>query len=181
MKKIFTSLMMAVFMVFGAEAQTLNVVTDNITYAFPASQTGNMTYQDGQTLTIMGQTFAISDISKMYVDDSDVTDNTVSVNYNGTSATMTIAGNVAQYVTPTITNAHVSIVQSTDVSDDTCDTCGNGGQGGPGGNTGGSSSGSSSVLISCPGLTSGSSYTMTSGSSSSTVTAMLKGSNGGRP
>ena len=120
MKRIFTFLMIAVFIAFGAEAQTLNVVTDNITYAFPASQTGSMTYQDGETLTIMGKTFAISDISKMYVDESEVTDNTVSVSYNGTSATMTIAGNVAQYVTPTITNAHVSIVQSSAVSDETC-------------------------------------------------------------
>lgn len=120
MKKIFTSLMMVGFFAFGAEAQTLNVVTDNITYAFPATQTGKMTYQNGETLTIMGKTFNVSDISKMYVDDSEVEDNTVSVSYSGTSATMTIAGNVAQYVTPVITNAHVSIVQSSEVSDDVC-------------------------------------------------------------
>ena len=120
MKKIFTTLMMAGFIAFGAEAQTLHVVTDHITYAFPASQTGNMTYQDGESLTIMGKTFTVSDISRMYVDDSTVSDNTVSVSYNGTSATMTVAGNVAQYVTPTITNAHVSIVQSSVVSDETC-------------------------------------------------------------
>lgn len=55
---------------------------------------------------------------------------------------------------------------------------GPGGQCGPGG---GSMSGSS-VLVSCAGLASGSSYTLTSGSSSSTVTAQLKGSgNGNRP
>lgn len=120
MKKIFTSLMMVGFFAFGAEAQTLNVVTGDITYAFPATQTGSMTYQNGETLTIMGKTFAFSDISKMYVDDSEVEDNTVSVSYNGTSATMTVAGNVAQYVTPKITNAHVSIVQSSEVSDDVC-------------------------------------------------------------
>ncbi len=120
MKRIFTSMMVAVCIVFGAEAQTLHVVTDNITYAFPAKQTGSMTYQNGETLTIMGKTFNVSDISKMYVDDSEVTDNTVSISYSGSAATMTIAGNVAQYVTPTITNGHVSLVQSSDVSDDTC-------------------------------------------------------------
>ena len=49
--------------------------------------------------------------------------------------------------------------------------------GGGGGQTGGS--GSSSVLVSCPGMTSGSSYTITSGSSSSTATAVTKGSNSG--
>ncbi len=108
------------FIALGAEAQTLNVVTDNITYAFPAAQTGNMTYQNGEKLTIMGKTFATSDITKMYVDNSEVKDNTVSVSYNGATATMTVAGNVAQYVVPTITNAHVSLEQSSSVGDNTC-------------------------------------------------------------
>ena len=115
MKRFFISLMMAGVVSFGAEAQTLNVVTGNTTYAFSAVQTGDMTYKDGETLTVQGKTFNISDIDKMYV-----TDNTVSVIYSGTTATVTVAGNVAQYVSPTVTNAHVSIVQSDDVSDDTC-------------------------------------------------------------
>ncbi len=111
---------MAGFVAFTADAQTLNVVTGNVTYAFPSAETGTMTYQNGETLTVMGKTFSISDITKMYVDDSQVTDNTVSVSYSGSNATMTVAGNVAQYVNPSITNAHVSLVQSSDVSDDTC-------------------------------------------------------------
>ena len=62
-------------------------------------------------------------------------------------------------------------------------TSGNGGQGGGpgGGGLGGWGGGGSSVLITCPGLTSGSSYTMTSGTSSSTVTATTGGNSGGRP
>lgn len=104
----------------GTEAQTLNVVTGNITYAFPAAQTGNMTYQGSETLTVMGKTFSVADITRMYVDDSSVTDNTVSVSYSSATATVTVAGNVAQYVTPTVTGAHVSIVQSAEVSDDVC-------------------------------------------------------------
>lgn len=113
-------MIMAGFVAFTADAQTLNVVTGNVTYAFPSAETGTMTYQNGETLTVMGKTFSISDITKMYVDDSQVTDNTVSVSYSGSNATMTVAGNVAQYVNPSITNAHVSLVQSSDVSDDTC-------------------------------------------------------------
>ena len=104
----------------GTEAQTLNVVTGNITYAFPAAQTGNMTYQDSETLTVMGKTFSVADITRMYVDNSSVTDNTVSVSYSTATATVTVAGNVAQYVTPTVAGAHVSIVQSAEVSDDVC-------------------------------------------------------------
>ncbi len=111
---------MAGFVALGAEAQTLHVVTGSVTYAFPAAQTGSMTYQDGETLTVMGKTFSVADITKMYVDNSSVSDNTVNVSYSSTTATVTVAGNVAQYVTPTVTGAHVSIVQSSEVSDDVC-------------------------------------------------------------
>ena len=103
-----------------ADAQTLNVVVGNVTYAFPASEAGVMNYQGGETLTVMGKTFRVADVAKMYVDDHEVTDNSVTVNYNGSVATMTVAGNVAQYVTPTIDGAHVSLVQSDAVSDDVC-------------------------------------------------------------
>ena len=93
-------------------AQTLNVKVGNVTYQFPASQAGDMTYVDGQTLTIMGKTFSLADISAMTIDNSKVTNNLVEIAYNGTSATVTVAGNVAQYVTPTLTGAYVSIAQS---------------------------------------------------------------------
>lgn len=53
-----------------------------------------------------------------------------------------------------------------------------GGGGGPGG--GGGNSGSSSILVSCAGLSSGNSYTLTSGTSSATVTAVLKDNNNNR-
>ena len=107
-------------MTTSMKAQTLNVVTGSVTYAFPAAQTGEMTYTGGQTLTIMGKEFSISDIAQMYVDYSDVTDNTVAVTYNGTSASVLIAGNVARYVTPTVSDAFVTLVQSDEVSDDVC-------------------------------------------------------------
>lgn len=111
MKKHITFLLFLLIAV-ATSAQTLNVVTDNVTYAFPASKVGEMTYKDGTTLTIGGKEFTISDINKIYVDDSEVTDNEVAVTYNSTNATVTVAGNVAQYVTPTVSGAHVSIVQS---------------------------------------------------------------------
>ncbi len=111
MKKIFavvTTLMLTV----AASAQTLNVTTDNVTYQFPAAQAGEMTYNDGTTLTILGKVFTLADISNMTVDNSEVTDNLVSIAYNGTSATVKIAGNVAQYVTASVSGAHVTIAQT---------------------------------------------------------------------
>ena len=111
MKKI-SFLLTALVLTIAAGAQTLNVTTGSVTYQFPASQTGEMTYANGQTLTIMGKTFTLSDIDAMSVDNSEVKDNQVAVSYNGTSATVTVAGNVAQYVSPTVIGAHVTIAQS---------------------------------------------------------------------
>lgn len=104
----------------AVKAQTLNVVVGNVTYALPASQAGDMNYSGGTQLNIMGKTVCTADITRMYVDNSEVEDNTVSINYNGTSASVTVAGNVAQYVTPSVSGAHVTIVQNQNVDDTTC-------------------------------------------------------------
>ena len=111
MKKIY-AFMTGLLLAIAAGAQTLNVQVGNVTYQFPAAQTGDMNYTDGTTLTIMGKAFNISDISKMTVDNTEVTDNLVQIAYSGTSATVTVAGNVAQYVEPTISGAYVTIAQS---------------------------------------------------------------------
>ena len=84
MKKA-TIIISSMLLAIAAHAQTLNVVTDNVTYMFPAAQAGEMTYEEGTTLTIMNKTFTLTDITKMYVDESSVADNTVDVVYSGTS------------------------------------------------------------------------------------------------
>ena len=102
----------------AAGAQTLNVKVGSVTYQFPASQTGEMTYANGETVTIMGKTFTLTDITAMTVDETSVTDGTIAVSYDGSTASVTVAGNVAQYVTPTISGAHVSIAQSDELAEE---------------------------------------------------------------
>ena len=104
--------MIALVLTIAASGQTLNVKVGNVTYQFPASETGDMTYNDGTTLTIMGKTFTLADIDAMTVDNAEVKANQVAVSYDGTLAMVTVAGNVAQYVAPTINGAHVTIAQS---------------------------------------------------------------------
>ena len=99
-------------------AQTLNVSVGNVTYQFPASQCGEMVYSGGTTLTILNKEFTLSDITSITTDQTEVQDNTVSVAYNGSSAIVTVAGNIAQYVTPSVSGAHVSIEQSSDVAEE---------------------------------------------------------------
>ena len=112
--------MIALVLTIAAKAQTLNVKVGSVTYQFPASQTGDMNYADGQTMTIMGKTFTLADIDAMTVDNSEVADNFVSVEYSTSSATVYVAGNVAQYVDATISGAHVTITQTntTAIDDD---------------------------------------------------------------
>ena len=103
----------ALVLTIAATGQTLNVKVGNVTYLFPSTQTGEMTYANGETVTIMGKTFSLSDIDEMTVDNASVTDNLVDIAYNASgSAMVTVAGNVAQYVTPTISGNHVSIAQT---------------------------------------------------------------------
>ena len=106
----------ALMLTIAASAQTLNVKVGNVTYLFPAADAGDMTYTEGSTLTIMGKTFSLSEVSQMTVDNSEVSASSVAVSYNGSQANVTVSGDVAQYVTPTVSGAHVSIAQSDDLA-----------------------------------------------------------------
>ncbi|MBO7069098.1 MAG: carbohydrate-binding domain-containing protein [Bacteroidaceae bacterium] len=110
-RKIFTFIT-ALMLTIATAGQTLNVKVGNVIYQFPASQTGEMNFAEGETLTIMGKTFTLTDVNSMTVDNSEVTDNLVSVDYGSSSATVYIAGNVAQYVDATVSGAHVTIAQT---------------------------------------------------------------------
>ena len=115
-KSIITAILLAICS--AAMAQTLNVVVGNTTYQFPAADIGTATYTDGTRVTIQSKTFAVSDITRMYVDATTVSPTTVSVVYSGTSASVYVAGDIAHLVTPTISGAHVSIAQSDDVAEE---------------------------------------------------------------
>lgn len=116
MKKIFCSIMAMLTM--AASAQTLNVTSGGTTYQFPAEQTGKMTFANGSMMSVMGKTFAISDITSMFTDDTAVSDNEVNVTYIGTGALVYVAGNIAQYVDVSVSGAHVTITQSDAVTND---------------------------------------------------------------
>ena len=121
MKKL-SIIVAAAMLSMAAAAQTLNVTTsDGVVWLFPSASAGDMTYTSGTSLTIMGKTFTLTDINKMAVDESTVTSGQVSVAYSGTTATITVAGDVAQYVTPIVSGAYVKMVQSTALTNDLID------------------------------------------------------------
>ena len=116
MKKYLIALF-SLCLALNISAQTLNVQTGNVTYQFPAAQAGQMIYTDATSLTIIGKVLSLSDIDRMYVDNTSVTDNAVDVTFSGSSATVVVAGNVAQYLTVSIDGAQVSIIQNEYVDD----------------------------------------------------------------
>lgn len=112
MKKRLYLVIATLMLVSIAMGQTLHVRMGSVTYLFPADKTGEMSYADGRTLSVMGKTFDLSTISTMTVDDATVKDNAVSITFSGTTATVVISGNIAPYVTATVNGAHVSIEQT---------------------------------------------------------------------
>ena len=115
MKKIFSILICALAVCGWMKAQTLNIEVGQVTYQFPAEQAGVMNYTNGNTLTVMDKVFALTEVEDMYVNETSVEDNTVTVVYNENSAAVTVAGNVAKYLTISVSGAHVNIAQSDDL------------------------------------------------------------------
>ena len=100
--------------------QSVNVVKWNVAYSFNTENIGVMNYSNGNTLTILGNEFNLSDVDKITVRDIVIEDNTVLVEYNETSAFVSVAGNLVPYIEADITAAHVTVTQSEDVGDKTC-------------------------------------------------------------
>ncbi len=88
-----------------------------VSYAYAAEGLGDINTSTS-ALTIGGKEYAISDISSIEIDDSEVIDNNVSVIYDGSLAYVTIVGNVADIVSAHIDGAHVTLLQSADATDE---------------------------------------------------------------
>lgn len=96
----------------------MNIQVGQVTYQFPAEQAGVMNYADGSTLTVMDKVFTLAEVGAMYVNEADVVDHLVSVVYNETSASVIVAGNIAKYLTISVSGAHVAIEQSDDLAEE---------------------------------------------------------------
>ena len=93
-----------------ATAQTLNVTQGSVTYSYRQDAVGTMTYTDGNSLTIGGRNYALSQVDRMTVDPAgSVTDHTVSIVYGGATAAVTVAGNLAAALTVDVSGADVTI------------------------------------------------------------------------
>ncbi|MBO4965086.1 MAG: carbohydrate-binding domain-containing protein [Muribaculaceae bacterium] len=104
----------------AALAQTFHVRNGNVTYSFPAEITGEMVFNSDRSLTINSRSFALNADTEMWTDQTEVENNVVTVIYSGDTASVNIAGNIAQYVDAAVTDAHVTLTHSDDVAESTC-------------------------------------------------------------
>ena len=108
----------ALVLAIAAWGQTLKITTSSGTKEYQASQvTANQpaTFTGGTTLTVADDVFTISDITNMLVvksQESAVKANIVNIVYNGSTATVTMADDVSNYVTAEVSGAHVTITQT---------------------------------------------------------------------
>ena len=117
MKQILLSVI-ALVLTIAATGQTLKITTSSGTKEYQASQvTENSpaTFSGGTMLTVGNDVFTISDITSVEVvrsQESGVEANTVNIVYNGSTATVTKADNISNYVTAEVSGAHVTITQT---------------------------------------------------------------------
>ncbi len=109
MKKIL-NIIFGVLLSGSCFAQTLNVNLGQVTYAYPAQTTGEVAVS-ASDVKIGTKSYSISDITNIKVEAGEVANNTVSVKYNGTSAHVVIAGNLAEIVSAQVKGAHVVLLQ----------------------------------------------------------------------
>ena len=110
MKKLLT-LICALTFAGTIAAQTINVQCGQVTEVFKATA-DEMPFCCGTRVTIQGRDYPVSDITKIYFDESEVPVNTVTVVYNGNSATVRIPGDIAEQLSVTVNDAYVKIEQN---------------------------------------------------------------------
>ena len=72
MKKLFL-LLITMCCTLAVEAQTLNIYQGSVCVGVSAADAGDMTYDNGTTLTIAGRTYSIADIDSIVVNTRSVT------------------------------------------------------------------------------------------------------------
>ncbi len=98
--------------------QTMWVVTGGVKWAFATDQLDTIPYSNGTTFTAQGKTFNIADVDQIYVNNEPVANNTVDVAYDGNTATVIVAGNIAKNMEAWVNGAHVVALQDANVANE---------------------------------------------------------------
>lgn len=94
--------------------QTMWVCVGNVKYAYLTETVGKMPY-DAEQLSVLGKTYRLSEVDSIIVNNDAFDDDNILVTYNGNSAEVKVAGNIASHITATVNGAHVAVLQDATV------------------------------------------------------------------
>ncbi|MCM1291578.1 MAG: carbohydrate-binding domain-containing protein [Prevotella sp.] len=122
MKKliVYPATMLALLITQGADADVFNISTGDVNYLLFPTKCGDMVFNGGNTLTILGHEFNLNDITSMKIEEGEVEDNVVGIEFTDGGAKVIMDGKLADYVNVEVNGGHVSIIQADGVDDKNC-------------------------------------------------------------
>ena len=108
--------MIAMVSVWAQAGQTMWIHTGHVHWAYNTESVGTMPYSSANLLTVLDKGFTLADVDSVTVDSQTLADDNVLVKYNGGSADVFVAGNIANHITAQVTGARVAVMQDADVA-----------------------------------------------------------------
>lgn len=108
--------MIAMVSVWTQAGQTMWIHTGHVHWAYNTESVGTMPYSSANLLTVLDKGFTLADVDSVTVDSQTLADDNVLVKYNGGSADVFVAGNIANHITAQVTGARVAVLQDADVA-----------------------------------------------------------------
>ena len=108
--------MIAMVSVWTQAGQTMWIHTGHVHWAYNTESVGTMPYSSANLLTVLDKGFTLADVDSVTVDSQTLADDNVLVKYNGGSADVFVAGNIANHITAQVTGARVAVMQDADVA-----------------------------------------------------------------
>ncbi|MBQ1736964.1 MAG: carbohydrate-binding domain-containing protein, partial [Muribaculaceae bacterium] len=102
--------------VWTQAGQTMWIHTGHVHWAYNTESVGTMPYSSANLLTVLDKGFTLADVDSVTVDSQTLADDNVLVKYNGGSADVFVAGNIANHITAQVTGARVAVMQDADVA-----------------------------------------------------------------
>lgn len=108
--------MIAMVSVWTQAGQTMWIHTGHVHWAYNTESVGTMPYSSANLLTVLDKGFTLADVDSVTVDSQTLADDNVLVKYNGGSADVFVAGNIANHITAQVTGVRVAVMQDADVA-----------------------------------------------------------------
>ena len=115
-KRFLFAMLIAMAGVFGYAQQTMWVHQGHVHWAYNTESVGTMPYSSANLLTVLEKGFTLGEVDSVTVVGETFADDNVLVKYNGNTADVYVAGNIANHITAQVTGARVAVMQDANVA-----------------------------------------------------------------